>query len=300
MGSRSVHAETFELLKRFYNSCKDQLDLQGKLKMDSVLLSCLEVKNNVRYRVLNESAIPAFKLEHAALDELIQRELVREVDEVSRYAITARGIWQVERTLEILDEVHLLKFLDSKNFDLFGGEPKLTDREKVILLALVAARAFSEKSCVDLRRDTHTMDGWRAILEKSHNFLHHLNVAEKLKADELFRPKGNEHPVSHLIRHTDALPRKTKGLYKAPGKQKYYLGLYEGTGSPADNLAYLFRMILEGNLSVDGIDSVLAFCSEVAYGDSIQVFDFDHHDFSKTSYDDVLREGLRKSIVWRK
>ena len=140
------------------------------------------------------------------LDELLGAGWVREAGEASRYSITALGLWEIERNDGLLDEAGLLEYLDSKYFDLFGGSPRLKDRERVVLLALIAARAFSDKSCVDLLKDSHTMDGWRTILEKSYQLLFSLGFVAKLDETALFAAKGNEHPVSHLIRHTDALP----------------------------------------------------------------------------------------------
>src|SRR2546425_9659137 len=294
-----MRPESIELLRRFYNSCKDQVELQKGLKSDSLLLSCLDGKSNTRYRILNDAAISIVKVNTAALDELLGAGWVREAGEASRYSITALGLWEVERNDRLLDEIGLLEYLDSKYFDLFGGTPKLKDRERVILLALIAARAFSDKSCVDLLKDSHTMDGWRTIIEKSYQLLFSLGFVAKLDETALFAAKGNEHPVSHLIRHTDALPRKTKGLYKAPGKQKYFLDLYDGSGVPVPKLSYLLRIVFEGKLGIDAIDSVLALCREIAYGDSIHVFDLDQHLFSKPAYDDLIRDALLKSIMWR-
>lgn len=294
-----MNPDAYELLQRYYRGYRDQLELQRKLKGDSALLSSLGVKNNVRYRILADGAIARFKVDSALLDELIQHRYVRQTAKVSDYTITARGIWEVEQREGILTPDLLVSHIDKKEFDLFGGEARLTERDKVIVLALIAARAFTEKSCVDLLKDRSTTDGWREILERSFELLKSLRIVSKLDNDELFRAKGNEQSVSNLVRHTDTLPRKTRGLFVAKGRQRYHLNLVEFGALSVDGLSFLFQAIFEGRLPVEGIDTVFSFCRDVAYGDSIHVFDMASHEFAKPSYDGPIREGLSTSLIWQ-
>jgi hypothetical protein len=288
-----------EALKRLYGSCKDRFQMEEKLREGSVFLSCLEVKNNVRFKLLNEAAVESFRIETGVLADLVAEGLVRQSANASSLTLTAKGIWDVEKSQGIIDEARLVEYLDQKHFDLFGGTPKLTDREKVIILSLIAARAFSKESCVDLHKDDATMDIWQRIIEKSLPALKDLGIAGKLSSDVLLARRGNEHPVSDLLRHSDALQRKTKLLFLAPGKQKYYLGLYDGSTIAVDKLGFLFHLIFEDRLDVDDMDKVLALCADVAHNDGILVFDPAEHPFAKPGVDDKIRESLIRSQVSR-
>lgn len=298
-----MDSATFESLKRFYQACRDRFQFHGKLRGESLLISGLEVKNNVRFSLLGESSIESRKIDADHLSELVTGEFIREIDEPGRYTITARGIWEVERSEHLLDDAKLVRYIDQKNFALFT-KARLTEKEKVIVFSLIAVRAFSVRSCVDLHRDDATMEAWRRIIETAYKTLRGLGIVRNLSEAELLRAKGTERPLSHLIRHTDALPRKTKGIFRAPGKQRYYLDLYDGTTVPMDRLAFMFRLVFEGELDLEGMESVLEVCRSVAYDEAIHVFDYpedvigvSEHLFSKPMYDDVVRDALHRSLV---
>ncbi len=295
-----MRSESLRALRRFYTDVRDRLLLVKKLRGESVLISCLQVKKNVRYRLLSDASIDEFGVPRKELQDLLAGGFIRESAEMSRYSITAKGIWEIETEEGILNERRLLEYLDHKNFDLFGKKLKLTSKEKVIVLSLLAARAFSETSCVDLKKDDATMNGWKRVIEKAYELLRSRGLISDLEREKLLKTDGNEHAVSHLVRHTDALPRKTKGLYTAPGKQRYYLDLYDEKEIPVDRIALMFRLVFEGDLDLDGMDQVLKLCNTVAYDDAILVFELGSHVFSNPSFDEVVKEGLRLSMVSRK
>lgn len=292
-----MRSESHRSLRRFYTDVRDRLLLDRKLRGESVLISCLQVKKNVRYRLLSDASIDEFGVPSRELQDLLAGGFIRESAEMSRYSITAKGIWEIETQEGILNQQRLVEYLDRKNFDLFGKKPRLTNREKVIVLSLLAARAFSETSCVDLKKDDATMNGWKHVIEKAYELLRGLGLIPDLKRENLLKTEGNEHAVSHLVRHTDALPRKTRGLYRAPGKQRYYLDLYDERDIPVAKIAFMFRLVFEGGLDLDGVDRVLKFCNTVAYDDAILVFELTSHIFSNPSFDGVVKEGLRLSLV---
>lgn len=295
-----MRSESLRALRRFYTDLRDRLLLEKKFRGESVLLSCLQVKKNVRYRLLSDASIDKFGVASRELQDLLAGGFIRESAEMSRYSITAKGIWEIETEEGILSQRRLVDYLDLKNFDLFSKKSRLTSKEKVIVLSLLAARAFSESSCVDLKKDDATMNGWGRVIEKAYELLRALGLISNLEREKLLKTEGNEHPVSHLIRHTDALPRKTKGLYTAPGKQRYYLDLSDEREIPMDKVAFMFRLVFEGHLDLDGMDRVLKFCNKVAYDDAILVFELASHIFSNPSFDEVVKEGLRLSMVSRK
>ena len=78
---------------------------------------------------------------------------------------------------------------------------------------MIAARAFSSESAIDLKTSDKTLDVMREIIDGTYKLLSSLKVVTKLQIEELYGKKGNEHEVSNLIRHTDSLPRLTRGIY---------------------------------------------------------------------------------------
>lgn len=284
-------------LKKFYDKLYNNLMMKKKLKNNSVFLSFLEIKSNVRFRLLSDSSIPRFKIPRDILTNLQTKRLIRGTDEINTYTITARGVWEFENKKNVISEASLVEYLDKKLFNIYGSWKKPTDKEKIILFSMIAARTFSEKSPVDLKKDDATMDAWRDILDEACEKLKSLKVVSKIDKKIWHEKKGNEHPVSHLIRHTDALPKKTKGLYKAAGKQRYYLDLYKDSQISKENLSYLFWLILNGKISITLIEEVVNFCCKISYDKSIYIFDLEEHIFSRPECDDIIKDSIRDSII---
>jgi len=291
-------------LKKFYDKLYDNLVMKKKLKNSSVLISFLEIKSNVRFRLLSESSIPCFKIPREALTNLLTRRLIRGTDEIDNYTITARGVWEYENGKNIIDEVFLIKYLDKKFFGFEDSQKSLSDKEKIILFSMIAARTFSKKSPIDLKKDETTNNIWQDILYNASEKLKSLDIISEKNQKEfhgkLYAPKGNEHPVSNIIRHSDQLPKKTKGLYKAPGEQKYYLDIYKDSKISKENLSYLFWLIFDDKLSDTVIEEVVNFCREIAYDKNIYIFNLQEHIFSRPEYDDIIRDSIRDSIISKK
>jgi hypothetical protein len=112
---------------------------------------------------------------------------------------------------------------------------------------------------------------------------------------ELYGKIGNEHLVSSLFRRANDLPKKTRGIYVAPGTANYFLDLFEDSNISNEKLSHLFKQIF-GNkaLSYREINDIHAFCCDIAYSKSSYVFDPKQHIFSKPEYDEVIRDTLLK------
>jgi hypothetical protein len=289
--------EPFELLERFYDRLRDVVEAEGKLRSGSLITRSMDVKNNTRASWLRESSISAQRIDPNHLRNLLDSGLVREASEISKYVISAKGLWEVEKKRSLLDDDRLVGYIDSKFFDIFETQTRLSEKEKVIIMSLLAARSFAPQSPVDLHKDEATMDAWKRIVESVYDRLSNMRVISKLGREDLFGKKGNEHPVSNLIRHTDALPRKTKMLYKAAGNQQYYLDLFDGARVSTGKLGHLFWLVFEDRLNTSNIDDVFELCQKIAYSEGIFVFDLSEHRFSSHEYDDAIREGLKESIL---
>jgi hypothetical protein len=295
-----MNSEARELLKDFYDSYRDSFESRKRIGSKSILTSSLDVKNTVRFGSLRESALSAHKVDPSALSELLGLGLVRQSDEVSKYVITASGIWVVETESLLIDEAKLIEFLDTKYFKLFRPPAKgISEKEKIIIMTLISARAFSAESRADLQKDENTRDTWKKIVEETYEMLKSLGVISETERDELFRKKnssGTEHPVSQLIRHSDKLPPKTRDIFKVIKPQKYYLDLYDGHRFSPDGLAYLFWLIFRGEVDPSGFDDILKFCNHISYDYSKYISQYPVHPFSNPEYDAILREALKNSV----
>lgn len=292
--------ENLDFLEKFYQKLYDNLEKINKLKENSIIISFLYIKSNDQYRLLNESSIFSYKIPKEIINNLQDRKLIRNTDTLNNFVITAKGIWDIENKKNILNEIKLINYIDNKFFNVYKlSEKPLTDKQKVILFSMLAARTFSEKSSIDLKKDESVMNTWKEIVDKSYEKLTSLHIISELDKDDLFgkkENKGNEKPVSHLYRHTDELPKKTRGLFKAIGKQKYFLDVSKDSEISKDSLGFLFKQIFESKvLSLTEINEIDTFCQEIAFTKNIYVFDPREHIFSKPEYDEIIRETLLDS-----
>jgi hypothetical protein len=291
--------ESIKYLQKMYDAYRDNLEMKKKLQSKSVLISTLKVKKNDRFRPLNDSARMAAKIPSDILLELKENGMIRNTGDVASFTISGKGIWLIEKSNGIIDDNVLIDFIDENYFNPFEAGKPLTEKEKVIIFGLLATRAFSQNSAADMRKDDYVKDAWKEIMESSLEKLREVGVIKSLEIDDLMPKKGIEHPASHLIRHTDSLPRKTRAIFTAGGKNNYYLNLYENDQLSMEKLAYLFWLVFGDSIDSDNIEGISEYCRDVAYNKSIYVFDLDGHKFSTPEYDELVRSSIMESIVLR-
>lgn len=291
-----MQEEHEECLSIFYDKLVSAI-MDKKWKNKSIFINLLDVKSNDRYRLIRESSIKDPKFSKSILIHLLENNLICESDEINTYLITGKGIWEIEKDRNYINERYLLEYLNSKFFEIASTSKPLNDREKVILFAMIAARTFSEKSPVDLKKDVYCMNTWKKILDTSCDLLIRLKIIKKLDSTTLYGKEGNEHPVSNLIRHTDALPKKTRGIYKAIRDQKYFLDIYQNDEISTEKLSYLFNLILGKSLELNQVEDILPFLNKIAYGSDIYLFEVDQHIFSDSKYELSIIQALKEGIL---
>ena len=286
-------------LRKFYQKLYDNLiRRKKKIVNDSILITFLKLTSNNRFRLLTESTLPAYKLDKTILKELVTKKLIRGTDRLSHFVITAKGIWEVESKNGSINNNKLLEFLDNWLFNYYhDSEKPLSEKEKVVLFAMIAARAFSKDSAVNLRKSETIKDKWGELLNKSLEKLRALGIISKLEGNELFKKQGNEHPVSGLFRRTNNLTKKIKGIYKSPGGKIlgsiYYLDISIGGDLSKDKLKYLFKRVLGSvDLTPTKMNELDNFCRDTAHKENIYLFDTNTHLFSKPKYDKIIRDIL--------
>lgn len=289
-----MNAEIHEQLNRAYSNLKSALTIKKKLKDNSVLVSIINVKSTEAYRLLTESGINSQSIPHGVFDSLCAAGLIRMAEKPGKYVITVKGIWEIESENGFMSTEILLDRLDRKFFDLFNEGGQLSEKEKVILLAMIAVRSFSAESALDLKKGESVLSRLQSLLTSSLEFLSRHGVIKKLKPRDLFSAQGNEHPVSHLIRHTDALLKRTRGIYRTLGKQKSYLDVYDGSRLSEETLMTLFGYIFGSEMTINRKHEFSDFCLSNAYEQSTYLFDLNVHRFANPIYDEQFNEALEK------
>lgn len=287
-----------DIIVTMYDKTKAECIRQKKRVIgDSVFFTLIKLKSNARYRILNESGVQASIIPIDVVNGLLERGFVRYTDEGTHITLTGRGLWDVEKNAQKKEPEQLVGFLDEEFFNLFSETKSLTTKEKIILLTLLAARAFSPESAVHLKKSDRINNEWGKIIDAVNVFLEERKVVKKMLSEELYGKAGNEHPVSACIRHTDTLPKKTRGIFTAQGKQVYFLNIYRDGKTNLEDISFLFEIIFEDKLGAALMNQIYDFCCKISSEKSIYVFEnIDKHIFANHDYDEIIKEALRDAV----
>jgi hypothetical protein len=245
--------------------------------------------------ILRRASIARSSFPIEIIKDLEQKSMIREIDEDNKYTLTAKGILHYEKTKGLLSEIQFWEYIDKKYFDLYTEMDKpLGEKEKLVVFVMIAARTFSEKSSVDLKKGDLALEHWEQIINSAYSLLIALKVISRLKKEDLFGKELNLHKVSLFFRHKEAIAKKTKGLYRIVGDQRYYLdvALKDGTLSH-DSLKLLFRKIL-GNchLTPEQTDKLSNYCNDITTKESAYILDIKTHKFNNPEYDHDIKDSL--------
>jgi len=231
-------------------------------------------------------------VDSSVVAELKNNGLIRDSKDVNQYILTAKGVYQAETILRIDTLTNILVAVDDRFF-----EPKVTkisEREKIILFSMMMMRCFSKEYCIDARKDKDTKDEWMQIFIESQNQLKKMKVIKvKTPLEKLGKKSDIEDPMSNIIRHTDALDKKVKMLYKKTGKNQYYLDmLYKDRTINVESLAFILDSIFEGSIGYAQINEIADFCRDALHVHGVRVFDYSEENFSTPDCDDAINNAL--------
>lgn len=236
-----LNKEQSDILKSMHRRCEKELKKSKKYKQNSVLFSILKMTNNTRHEFLRETADPFINPTDASY--MIDIGLIRETDEKSKYAFTGMGLEYTE--VEILRLKDYFEALDNEYFNVFENI-SIGDRERIILLTMLAARTFSSKAVIDMKESAGVQDAWWEIMMIINDLLVEHDIINKSNSLRVNLNKSNiEHPASHLIRHSDVLPRATKQIFCKTGKNEYYLSILDGNVLNMNKIADILELIFE-------------------------------------------------------
>ncbi|PKN17218.1 MAG: hypothetical protein CVU71_16935 [Deltaproteobacteria bacterium HGW-Deltaproteobacteria-6] len=295
--------EDIEILNTLYTKLKDVcVRSQQKKIHGSIYLALFDIGSKTRrMRVLIDSAVPPSVLTFSDLERFIGLNYIQYIDEDKNLVLTSKGIWEIEKNLNIIDEDKLIDFINGKAFDCFKSiNQSLQDKEKVLLLVAMSVRTFSESSSVDLTKSERIHSYWKDAVEKSYEFLcENKVILNKDVLKDLFNGRTGKTallPVIHCFRYSADIPKKTNGIYIAKNS-KYYLNIYQNGDVEVNKLAFLFNLIFKENINSELVKNIYEHCCTMSYEKSVEVFSVGEHPFATSTYDELIYEALRMLIV---
>jgi hypothetical protein len=299
--------ETLAQLKYFYDTLKTQLIDNKKFKKDTTLIGpIINLKSNARYNLLKNSAVQAHNIGSKQIfEELLLNNYVHETDRTGEYCITAKGIYYYEIENNLFANDNLLDLLDQKFFLLYSGNKALIDRERVIMFFMICIRAFSQDTALDLKKNVEVLNEVKELINVCISFLASENIIDSQTEEDIFGSRGNEHPVSNLIRHSDALLKKTKGVYKTIYPQKYYLAVAENGVIEIQKLGFIFWLIYGRDFPISKNEELSKFCNSLTYNVAVaRIIDISKQTFHHPDYDTNISEAIfeyfEQRSVWDK
>jgi len=297
-----IEDKSIKYLERLYDKLYDNYLLNSKslkTKVTSILFPFLSMFSNNALRLLNQSSLDGLSIPQSELTYLKSKKLIRETDDVSKFAITAHGIFYIEERRGKINFNEVIDYIDSKFFNIFSSvDEKFDDKGKIIVFAMIAARAFSKESPVDLKRNDKASEAWLEILTESYDLLKSLGIIKEQTISKIFGEegrKGNEPAASYRFRRIERLQKRTKSILNAAGGQKYFLDLWDGKKLKMRDLQFLLKKIFEGS-SLDSrmINNILNFFKEIAHTKDKYIFDIDKHIFTRFEYDSLIKDIVIK------
>lgn len=292
-----MQSDDLRILRIFYNRLRSVLEIDRPQNPHrSLLLPFFDMKSNARYRILSKAALETTSVSGTVIQELEEDGCVLPAEELDYFQITAKGIWTVETNEGILSIEELLKFLNLKYFTFGNTSMKLKDKEKIIILLFLSLRAFSAEACIDLIQNDTVLLSLQEVANRCFKKLSDLECITNLEEEDIFGKRGNEHPISNLIRHTDELPRKTKGMYSSLGMQKYFLDISDENGINSHKASYLISLLYDRKGNVTSLEELADFMECINRDYSLYVFSQSSSSFSSPIYNLPIRKAIEELI----
>ncbi|AKB44722.1 hypothetical protein [Methanosarcina vacuolata] len=291
------------LKESFYDELSKKISSTAKVHKDSIFLTLLrERKNNVMQN-LDNSAVFSENADPQIINELIERGFIRCGNDLSKYVMTAKGVWEVERRLDKISLTKLMDDIDEYKYDISWGE-KLTDKEKVVILSLIALRSFHEKTPLNRKNGKKAIQNIHEIILKTIEFLN--NSIEGFKYS--IPDETRESPVNSVFARLVNLPQNTRRIYKFNEKEgKSWLDIYDEEKGmiSEEKLSYLLWKVFGGNLSFEDQTKIDSFCNNILYTHKNYVYSLEeltNFIFADICYQNAISNSLFKiaenSALW--
>lgn len=251
---------------------------------------------------LDKASIKSSDIPPKTIQTLIANNYIRGGEAFSQYIITAKGVWEIENYLGHINPDILVDGIDKYKFEIKKGG-NLDDKEKVIVLALIALRSFYEKTPLN-RNNDYALEEMLETLKESKNLL--MNMG-KIKNFEFTKP-SNEDPIEAIFRRSNELKKRTRGIYCFGGK-KHWIDVYDENSQKIslDKLGYLLWKIFGGEIPIEEQNEINVFCDNVLNKYKNYVYSADERGgfvFSNISYKNVIKDALfqilEDRVKWEK
>ncbi len=285
-------------LINFYVVLSDNVKENFPIRENSIFITLIEASQNRVLSILSDSALSSDLIRQKNFEELLDLNLIKKDEFSNKYSITAQGIWLIEKNKNLVSESQLISYFQRNQFQRKkGSRIDLNFREKVLLLSMIAVRAFSQESPVALAPRYNLQNSWKEIFDLCNQFLCDMKIISEEEKNKLYLRAVADHPLLTIFRRNTDFPKKTNFLYKFDKYLNYWLDMPENEDEFTENLALLFSLIFKEQLTFENLDMINDFCYEIAHRKSVFVFkDISKHKFLDTKFDLIVKEALIRGI----
>ena len=288
----------FEILKRFYDVFTEAMEGRHKYG-GSVFFPLMETTSAKRAEIIRNSKININYEEFCKEDvkSLVKSNYLMAADCPDCYTLTAKGLFEVEERLELINKEKLLDNIQVKYFDIFNNGSKLTDKEKIVLFSLICSRSYSITSCMKLESFGSENDIWMTIFRKCSTFLKNLQLISDIPNAITQEVDNYDVPLMYLMSHINELQKKTNNLYSFTKSRCYYLDLEKDGKISTQHLIQLFAKIFTYVLDEHKIEQVHEFINSISNNELMKMSEHKGMDFSKPEIDLILEKSLQEAIL---
>jgi len=221
-------------------------------------------------------------IEQALSDGMIK------LKEPNVYILTAKGAWTVETEFLDYSIDDLLEKIDEKKFGTYNKSKKISDKNRVILLSLIALRAFSKETVASYRDDTASDAFWSALSESATFLLNGKIISTKFI--EMYNEYGSKGKFGTLFGEIDKLASPTHGIF-VPSLSKYYLDFAnENRDLNKDKICRILEVIFE-EIPISLTKPLIDFCYHISRTYGILLFDSDV-SYCSSKWDNIIDRSI--------
>lgn len=240
-----------EILKNVYEHCLDGFTSRSE---QSLFIQIISSNKNTVKRAITAAAVNISE-SASAIGMLRDEGYLKEVSP-NQYAITARGIFFIESQVLSIENSYYAEWVDERYLQM-DNEP-ITDKNRVILLAVFSARCFSEETCA-IYSDSSSEKAFYQLLIDCGTFLSSLGVVKDNSVESSFKSKSKS-KIAAFMNQIDRLPSST-GMKFISKDKSYYLDVIKDGSIDRQAITFLTKIILGGNLTMDTIIKLSDFCN---------------------------------------
>ena len=239
------------VLNAMYVDCIQKLGVKNE---SSLLISMLSRnKNNVK-RAFLSSARDQSPSQSSVMSTLKEEGYVKEVCP-GQYIISASGILYVEFELFPLGIEHYVKWIDDVYLQL-DNEP-ISDKNRVILLALFSVRCFSKETSATYSDNLRE----KAFIDLLYDCYEFLSSKQLVKPDCLDSSNSkSKSKISSILNQIDRLPSST-GMKFIASDKRYHIDVLCNGEIDRQSITYITRIILGDRYPFQQIDEFEHFCN---------------------------------------